>query len=85
MTLGPPFGRIAALARVVPILPAPESTPESQADSVLAAAAASSLRTELWIQSDANGGIRVTLGSRLGLPTPSKRSKDRLRAIEGAA
>lgn len=79
MTLGPPFQRDAA--------PIPFGIPDpaTQAASVLAGAAASSLRAELWIQSDANGGIRVTLGTRFKSPTVPKRSEDRPRSIEGAA
>jgi hypothetical protein len=38
------------------------------ATSVRAGATASGLRSELWIQSDANGGIRVALGTRFTSP-----------------
>jgi hypothetical protein len=83
VTLGPPFraGAVPARGRS----PVPALTLELQAASVLAAAAASSLQTELWLQNDADGGIRVTLGSQLSPPRTARRSPDRSRTIEGAA
>jgi hypothetical protein len=79
MALGPPFGPCAASAPTV------VATSEVEAISLRAVAAASSLRTELWTQNDANGGIRVILGSRLRSPGTPTHPWDCLRTIEGAA
>jgi hypothetical protein len=83
MTLGPPFRAGAAAGRGRSSVPA--ITLELQEASVLAAPAASSLQTELWLQNDADGGIRVTLGSQLSPPRTARHSQDRSRTIEGAA